>query len=236
MDTSFYTGIRGVKTQQERMNVISNNIANVNTYGYKTKNSSFQDMLYYNQRDRAGEVTNLTAGTGALHSHITTDFSGSGFHVSGGALDFAINGEGFFKLQDPQTGEVTYTRNGHFGQSRRSDGFYLVTDSGKFVVDSQGQPIRVNQGELSRQPAVYDFANTDGMLSIGNNEFAPVEKNGNATLVVDAQLVNGYLEMSNVDLAKEMADTIEASRAYSYVLKMVQTADEVEQTINELRG
>ncbi|MCP1102526.1 flagellar basal-body rod protein FlgG [Aequitasia blattaphilus] len=236
MDTSFYTGIRGAKTQQEKMNVISNNIANVNTSGFKSKDSVFQDLMYYNMRDAQGKNVHLAAGAGALQSHVNTNFSGAGLQVTGNGTDYAIVGEGFFCLQEPTTGEITYTRNGKFSLSQRSDGFYLVSDSGKLVLGSNRQPITVNNGETSSEPGAFTFQNTDGMESIGNNEFRAIDKNGEPILSVEAKIEKGYLELSNVNLAKEMADTIEASRAYSYVLKMVQTADEVEQTINGLRG
>ena len=113
---------------------------------------------------------------------------------------------------------------------------YLITDAGKLVLDANRNPIRVVDGKAAVDPLVVTFANTDGMLSVGDNEFSPVPKNGPPLLVESPRLRSGYLEMSNVDLAEEYSKVIQASRAYSYALKMVQTSDEVEQTINSLRG
>lgn len=235
MNTSFYTASRGVRTQQDKMGVISNNIANAYTYGYKTKHSVFQDLLYYNMRSDGGDTTKLTAGTGTILGHTNTDYSQSGLGPAIGANDYAISGDGFFMLRDPMTNAVSYTRNGHFSLSLRGDTFYLVTDSNKLVLDQNGNPIQAVDGKPQGSPGIYTFQNTDGMQSTGNNEYVPAAKNGNPVPNPDAKLEVGMLEMSNVDMAQEMADTVEASRAYSYVLKMLQTSDEVEQTLNSLR-
>ncbi|HAX51242.1 flagellar hook-basal body protein [Muricomes intestini] len=235
MDTSFYTAARGAMTQQERMNVISNNIANVNTPGYKTKEAVFLELMHYNMRAPQGRNTHLTAGAGAAVNHTNTNFSGAGFQEGDGNYNFAISGDGFFMLRDP-AGGVSYTRNGHFSLSRRQDGFYLVSDSGKLVTDSSGNPIRFANGKIQGTPGIYTFQNTDGMLSTGMNEFQQAAKNGAPILSTDARLQEGVLEMSNVELADEMAKTMESSRAYSLMLKMMETSDEVEQTVNSLRS
>ncbi len=235
MDMSFYTAAVGTSTQQERMNTISNNIANVNTTAFKTKTAVFQDLMYVNMRAQDGEVTNLTAGTGAKISHTNTDFTNASYVPAPGGYNYAISGEGFFMLSDPTTNEISYTRSGIFSLSERVDGMYLATDGGKLVLDESGNPIQVQDGQLSGTPGVYDFANKDGMLSVGDSEFVPLEKNGPPILNEGAKVMAGYLEMSNVDLATELANTIESSRAYSYVLKMVQVSDEVTSTVNSLR-
>ena len=237
MDTSFYTAARGAMSQQERMNVVANNIANLNTTGYKTLSSVFMDLMYYNMRAPEGELTRLKAGTGVMQERTNIDFSSGGPGVTGQPYDYALTGEGFFMVRDPASGEITYTRDGHFSMSLRADGgMYLITDSGKLVLDGNRRPIRVTDGEVSAEPGVFTFVNTNGMLAVGNNEFSPVAKNGAPIRIENPDLKNGYLEMSNVDLAEEMSKTIESSRAYAYALKMVQTSDEVEQTINNLRG
>ncbi len=236
MDMSFYTAAVGTSTQQKRMDTISNNIANVNTTGFKSKTVAFQDLMYVNMRAEDGELTNLTAGTGTKISHTNTDFNGAGFAPAEGGYNYAISGDGFFMLSDPTTNEISYTRNGVFSASERADGMYLTSDGGKLVLDENRNPIRLGEDdELSGLPGIYDFINKDGMLSVGDNEFIPVEKNGEPFLNPEAKLMENFLEMSNVDLATELANTIEASRAYSYVLKMVQVSDEVTSTVNSLR-
>ncbi|CUX49459.1 flagellar hook-basal body protein [Clostridium sp. C105KSO13] len=235
MDTSFYTAMQGAMTQQERMNVISNNIANINTPGYKAKDAVFLELMHYNMRAAEGRDTQLTAGAGPAVNHTNTNFSGAGFQKGDGNYNFAISGDGFFLLQDP-AGGVSYTRNGHFSLSRRQDGFYLVSDSGKLVADSSQNPIRFVNRKIQGTPGIYTFQNTDGMLSTGMNEFQPTAKNGTPVLSNNARLEEGVLEMSNVELANEMAKTMESSRAYSLMLKMMETSDEVEQTVNSLRS
>lgn len=236
MDTSFYAAARGAMSYQDRLNVISNNIANVNTTGYKSKNAAFLDLMYYNMHAPEGTDTRVKAGTGSLVERTDINFDGGGIVPSDGAYDYAIVGEGFFQLRNPVTNEITYTRNGCFAASLRGNEFYLVTDSGKLVLDGTGNPIRIMNGELQSQPGIYTFNNFNGMQSSGTNEFIPVQKNGNPMLATGSTLRKGSLEQSNVDFSDEMTKTIESSRAYSYVLKMIQTTDEIEQTINSLRG
>lgn len=235
MDTSFYSAVRGAMTQQRNMDIISNNIANINTTGYKSKTASFQDLVYYNMNAPQGEVTRLGAGTGADIERTETDFSQAGFTRTGRMLDYAIQGNGFFMLRNPSDNTISYTRNGNFQLSQRADGFYLADARGKLVLDENQNPIRYEEGALTASPGIYDFVHTDGMISIGDGEYMPDDKNGAPVLAEDAQLLQGSLENSNVDLASEMSKVIESSRAYSYMLKMVQTSDEIEQTINSLR-
>lgn len=237
MNMSFYTAALGAVGQQEKMNVIANNIANVNTDGFRSKNAVFSDLMYYNMRDEQGADTRVKAGSGIALGRTDTDFSESSMAPTGGNTDFAITGRGFFMLQDPNTQAVSYSRNGKFSMSLRADGFYLVNDSGKLVLDENRNPIRLDEEGFvgGARPGIYTFPVQQGMLNTGNNEMTATEKNGEPVLSADAELHQGYLEQSNVNLADEMSKTIECSRAYSYVLKMIQTSDEIEQVINSLR-
>ena len=237
MNMSFYTAALGAVGQQEKMNVIANNIANVNTDGFRSKNAVFSDLMYYNMRDEQGADTRVKAGSGIAMGRTDTDFSESSMAPTGGNTDFAISGRGFFMLQDPNTHAVSYSRNGKFNMSLRADGFYLVNDNGKLVLDENRNPIRLDEEGIvgGARPGIYTFPVQQGMLNTGNNELTATEKNGEPVLSADAELRQGYLEQSNVNLADEMSKTIECSRAYSYVLKMIQTSDEIEQVINSLR-
>ena len=237
MNMSFYTAALGAAGQQEKMNVIANNIANVNTDGFRSKNAVFSDLMYYNMRDEQGADTRVKAGSGIAMGRTDTDFSESSMAPTGGNTDFAISGRGFFMLQDPNTQAVSYSRNGKFNMSLRADGFYLVNDNGKLVLDENRNPIRLDEEGIvgGARPGIYTFPVQQGMLNTGNNELTATEKNGEPVFSADAELRQGYLEQSNVNLADEMSKTIECSRAYSYVLKMIQTSDEIEQVINSLR-
>ncbi len=239
MYTSFYTAARGAMEEQEKLNVVGHNLANANNYGYKAKTTVFTDLMYYNLNNYTGEDTRYKAGAGINVEKTNTDFSPKGLITTEDKFDFAIVGKGFFMLRSPITNEITYTRNGHFSMSKRGNEFYLVNDNGNFVLDQNRNPIRVldgNTGELSSQIGVYGFNVLDGMQSTGNNEFTPVLKNGEPFLMRDAKLVDRALEMSGVDVADDFTRMIEAQRAYSYALKMVQTSDEVVNTINTLRA
>jgi len=269
MDASFYTAARGAMTEQEKLNVISNNMANVNTCGYRAKTTVFSDLLYYNMHSYDRNST----GTGVKVQHTNTSFEPGGITAAtDGGYNFAIEDEGFFMLQDQIDGSITYTRAGNFSLSIHGDGeddeseIYLISDTRKLVLDRDGEPIRLvdekdskdyvededdddydydddddeesdlfKKRVLSAKPAIYTFENMNDMQAVGNNEYRPIERNGEPILLESKRPVEGYLELSNEDIVQDMADVVIASRAYSYALKMVTTSDEVEQTINGLR-
>jgi flagellar basal-body rod protein FlgG len=238
--SSFYTAALGAVGQQSKLNVVANNLANVNNYGFKAKNAVFRDLMYYNLNNYNGDETSIKAGTGIYMEKADTNFEPSGFELTERDYDFAILEDGFFMLRNPATNDITYTRNGRFSLSLRGEEFYLVNDSGNLVLDQNQNPIQMvvdeyGKNTLEAQPAVYDFAVKNGMQNVGDNEYVPVEKNGDPILT-DQEALQGALEMSGVDTANEIVRMIESQRAYSYALKMVQTSDEVTATINGLRG
>lgn len=235
MYTSFYTAARGAMEEQKKLDVVANNFANVNNYGYKSKAAVFSDLMYYNLNNYRGDDTPMKSGVGIVVEKTDTKFDPSGFVPTQGDYDYAIVEDGFFMLRSPITGDITYTRNGHFSLSKRGTEFYLVNDTGNFVLDQNQNPILVTGGELGGEIGVYGFDVLDGMLSVGDNEFTPVEKNGDPYLIPGAKMVDHTLEMSGVDTAEEMTRTIEAQRAYSLALRMVTTSDEIMGTINTLR-
>ena len=244
MNMSFYTAAVGASQQQKRLNIVANNIANVNTYGYKAEKPSFAALMYGNVTGIDEEQ--LPRGAGARMISANTDYSAMGpIADTGRSLDYAIMGRGFFALIDPASGDISYTRDGSFTMSgyQRPDKdgsleqvFMLSDGEGRFVLDQSGAPIEVADPKDSQPVAVYDFANTDGMNPIGSNRYLPVEKNGVPILVENAVVLQGSLEGSSTDLANEMTKVIEVQRSFSYALRMVQTSDEVTTTINGLRG
>lgn len=263
MNGSFYTAALGASGQQSKIDVLANNISNVNTVGYKSKNSTFTNLLYRNM-DRGAGGARLQSGVGVKVNTVATDFTATTYITTEQPYDYAIEGNGFFMLEDPVTGARSYTRNGHFSLSRVEDTLYLVTDEGKRVMNKDEEPVIVeidqeiytdeeeeieeeeeeeidedNVDDLVNNPlriGLFDFRIREGMESIGNAEFVPTEMNGEPVAIAENGMIKGALERSGVDFAKEMAKLVESQRAYSYALKMLQTSDEIESMINSLRG
>ena len=238
MELSFYTAAVGAHAQQGRMNIIANNLANINTEGYKAQSAGFVDLLY-NKYYRAA-TRDPETGCGARVEKTDILYEQGGLMPTGLPYDYAINGEGFFAVYDPGSGNMYYTRNGQFSLSNyvnEGEMFMLVNDKGYLVLDRAFAPITVHPKDQNQDLniGVFDFVSKEGMLLLGDNLYAPVEKQGGPFLNENAEVLPGRLEMANVDLAYEMSKVIETQRAYQMTLKMVQTSDEIEQTINNLR-
>ena len=251
MDLSFYTAAVGAQQQQDRLDVHGNNIANVNTYGFRARIPSFSSLM----TGQVSAVTqDLARGVGSRLEDSETDFRTTGVTGTGRALDFAIDGDGFFALMDPATGEITYTRDGSFIMSdypvRGEEGkewiaeeettWRLTDGQGRFVLGINGAPIDIQvtgttdlfSEELNI--GVFDFVNRNGMQSLNDNRHIPVGKNGQVTLG-SGHVIQGFLELSNADLANEMVKVIESQRSFQYMLRMITTSDEIETTVNNLR-
>jgi len=238
MNLSFYTAATGARAHQTRMDIIGNNIANINTEGFKSKNAGFVDLLY--ERYFAAATEDPETGVGVRVETTNTLFTQGGVIPTGGAHDFAIMGDGFFSVFDNATGEIYYTRNGNFVLSNFSNDtnmFYLVNQMGHIVLDREFGLISVDTSDENQEimPGVFDFNIQDGLVRSGNNLFQTTPKNGEPFLNDESRVVRGYIEMSNVDLAQEMSRVIEAQRAFQLSIRMVQTSDEVENTIINLR-
>lgn len=243
MNKSFYTGAVGAIQQQKHLNVRGNNIANINTYGFKNNKATFENLMYGYVDGIDGERLPRGAGTRVVMTN--NDFRSGAAKGTDRHLDYMIAGDGFFALRDPQTNDISYTRDGSFtmsefrraGANGQEELYYLLSDGdGRVVLDENWEPIEVTDESAKQPVAVFDFVNKDGMYAIGANRFLPLDKNGAPILVEDATVWQGFLEASNTDLGDEMVKVIEAQRSFSYALKMVQTSDEIETTINGLRG
>ena len=263
MNMSFYVGALGADASQKKMGVISNNLANINNTAFKPKNAIFSDLINYNLNDSPEAKTDLQAEAGTAVVRTNTEYSPAAFHTTGQPNDYAIgNANAFFKLQDPSSGEITYTRNGHFHAGEMPDGkFYLFTESGKHVLDENGKKMLADDTALKAIEAagqtggntanannateegkqkigVYTINYPSRLVNKGDNELAirPGDQNNKDSVIQNPVLESGTLESSGTDMAKEMTRLIESQRAFTYALKMVQTSDEVEGTINQLRG
>ena len=263
MNMSFYVGALGADASQKKMGVISNNLANINNTAFKPKNAIFSDLINYNLNDSPEAKTDLQAEAGTAVVRTNTEYSPAAFHTTGQPNDYAIgNANAFFKLQDPSSGEITYTRNGHFHAGEMPDGkFYLFTESGKHVLDENGKKMLADDTALKAIEAAgqtggntanannateevkqkigdYTINYPSRLVNKGDNELAirPGDQNNKDSVIQNPILESGTLESSGTDMAKEMTRLIESQRAFTYALKMVQTSDEVEGTINQLRG
>ncbi len=243
MNVSFYTAAVGAAEQQDRLDVHGNNIANVNTFGFRAGKPTFTQLMYSEVQGIEGD---LPCGTGSRLDAADTDFRGSGLHETGLEYDYAIQGHGFFCLLDPATGEYSYTRDGSFTAAHFGNVWYLSDGNGRQVLDQSpdgnpinGRPIEVNVSQVNApgnplNVGIYDFINYNGMRYLGDNRFLNIDKNGQPVQGMGT-LVQGYVEKSNADFANEITKVIETQRSFTYMIKMIITSDEIETTVNQLR-
>ncbi len=264
MIRSLWTAATGMKSQQLNIDTISNNLANVNTTGYKAQRLEFKDLLYEtlkksNLTDENGRPVNLEVGHGVMASATTRDFMKGSVVETHNTLDFAIDGEGFFVVSMPN-GDIKYTRDGSFklsmdkdeGMLTTSDGYYIL-DEGDDEIKIDGELTDINVDELGNISAkdkndkivdlgrlkIVRFVNPEGLLSDGMNLFSATDASGEASLIdadkMDGRILQGYLEMSNVQVVEEMIKMITAQRAYETSSKTIQASDEMLQQANNLR-
>ncbi len=231
MINGFYAAKAGAKVFQTSLDITANNIANANTQGYKAQTASFTDLVYTNAQ--GGE---FLAGNGARLAS-TSVLSGQGGLGQDGERSAAIEGEGFFAVQNAQ-GDTVYTRSGSFSLSAEGEARYLVSADGGYVLNQNGQRIALEGEDIRtaiRQAALYSFPNPDALTALGNSRFAATEASGDAVIDNASQLVESAYELSNVDLVTEMTRMMLAQRGFQFNLRMLQTADELEQVVNSLR-
>lgn len=270
MNQSFFIGAVGAHQQLQRLTVHANNIANLNTYGFKAEKPRFAQLMYEDlkaigtaeegaePRVNQDDFEMLPSGVGACLWTTATDFNLGPIAETGRDQDYAIAGDGFFAVADLQTGEISLTRNGAFvisslmrptgetdengetlvdenGQPVMEEVWYLSDNEGRFVLSTTGGMIEVENAREEQPVGVFDYINYNGMEHINDTRFQAIDKNGGIR-ASDTPLMRKFLEMSNADLADEITKVIETQRAYGMALKMVQTSDEIETTINGLRG
>ncbi len=236
MQLSFYSAAVNASSHQKRIDVVANNIANINTDGYKAKNAGFVDLIYQNIRRPADEVTDLKNGSGTRVGKVDTSFMPGAAKTTDSPFDYFIEGDGLFAVYNKATDTISYTRAGSFHMSQGIDGkFYLAAPNGDLVLSSTKQPIQVTSPEDKLDIGVFDFPNKDGMLSVGNTYYSPLAKNGAPFLATNARLERKMVEASNVNMTNEMTILIQEQRAFQMNLKMLQTSDEITQNIQNLR-
>ncbi len=259
---SLNIGATGMLAQQLNVEVISNNIANMNTTGFKRQRAEFNDLLYQNLR-RVGSTssdtgtivpTGVQLGLGVKPAAVYRITEQGNISITDNPLDVAINGEGYFTIELP-SGETGYTRAGAFqlspdGDIVTPDGYVIqpgitipinatsisINASGEVSVDIDGQvaPQVVGNIELAT------FPNPAGLDAIGDNTFLQTAASGQAnvaapTSIGTGSLLQGALETSNVNVVAEITNLITAQRAYEMNSKVIQSSDEMMQSVSNLR-
>ncbi len=257
MVRALYTAWTGLRNEEKRMDVVTNNMANANTTGYKKIEVTSQSF----DRQLAVKINDVTVGTdtvqgiggvtlGVKIGETYFDMSQGSFKQTENLYNFALSGKGFFTISTTnKAGETTtrYTRDGDFTITK--DG-YLVTKDGDFVLGNGGNPIQIpgaNTAEISVNSLgeiyvdgnyintfqLVDFENYEALSSYGENMYEPVE--GAVMIDAEATVQQGYLEMSNVNMVTEMVDMIAVTRAYETNQKMIQTVDNtLDKAVNEI--
>ncbi|PKY11237.1 flagellar basal body rod protein FlgG [Acidithiobacillus marinus] len=251
MMRSLYVAATGLEGEQTKMDVIANNLANVNTTGFKQSRAVFQDLLYQNLRQPGAQSSQTTQypsglqlGTGVRVMSTERLMTQGNLTQTGNALDVGINGQGFFQIMQPN-GTIAYSRDGTFqmnnqGQLVNSNGYLLqppvtippnaqsitIGNDGtvSVVLPGQAQPQQVGTIQLA------NFINPTGLQSIGDNLYlqtgsSGAPQTGQPTLNGLGSVQQGYLESSNVNVVSELVDMIATQRAYEINSKAVSTSD-----------
>lgn len=251
MDASLWIAKTGLDAQQTRMSVIANNLANVNTHGFKRDRAVFEDLLYQNIRQPGGQQsvdtqspTGLMVGTGTRVVATEKTHTQGNLITTGNALDLAVQGDGFFQIQMAD-GTIAYTRDGGFKISSTGQ---VVTSNGSLLIPNITLPANVatltigRDGTISAeltngggaqtlgQIQVARFLNPAGLQAMGQNLMRETPASGPPQLQVPGEagagsLMQGTLEASNVNVVEEMVNMIETQRAYEINSKAISSVD-----------
>lgn len=234
MIKAYYTATNGAISNKNYLDVISNNMANIQTEGFKKSKPEFSDLIYTNMRGTKGADTELKSGSGSKISKVDVVFSQGTPYQTGVKTDFAILGKGFFAVQFEE--ENLFTRGGSFEITNIDDENYL-TYQGGYILNNQEEPIIIkNSDDIdSIEIGVFTFNNNADLEQAGNNLYRISNEDAEFN-IAEAKVLKGYLEASNVEISDEMVKLIQIQRAFQLNSTVIKTADEIEQTINTLRG
>lgn len=266
---SLWTAASGMKTQQMYVDSIANNLANVNTGGYKKESMEFKSLFYQTLRESGvdangnGSPVSLQVGHGVRAIANVKNFSQGSLETTNNPLDFSIDGNGFFAVQN-QNGETIYTKAGAFKISLMEDSIRLATSEGYPVLNTEGQPIELDNNfsatnllvdslgkmsymtpegaqDLDIQMGVVQFRNPAGLDSIGGGFYNSTGVSGqpiyeaNDEEIKKSRVSQNTLEASNVQVVDEMVKMIVAQRAYEVSSKAIQTSDDMLGLANNLK-
>ncbi len=251
----------GLHSRQRQLDLLSHNIANVNTIGFKGSQSGFQALIRETTLTEEDAALTLNGqagqtvqeGMGTLFTHSTRSFVQGSLTQTNNPYDLAVSGDGFFQVTNP-AGTVLYTRAGNFhrdtaGNLVSVDGYRLQPvvaipeEISEVYIDPSGRLLGHTPGETAVQELgviqLALFANPDGLENVGNHAFTATAASGPAELGEAnvggrGSMISGYLEESNVDLSQEMTELLRSQRAYSMSLRSLHVADEIWRLANEM--
>jgi len=257
---SLWTATTGMSAQTLNIDVISNNLANVSTTGFKRSRADFQDLLYQIMEvpgsptsDETQSPTGIQVGLGVKTAGVTKNFTTGDLIQTENELDVAIEGDGFFQVDMPN-GNTGYTRAGTFrldgdGRMVTSDGYVLqpeitIPEDATEVTISESGVVSALLGDETESTElgnldIAKFVNPAGLLAVGRNLFRETESSGAAAVGTPGEegygtLLQGYYENSNVNMVEELAHLITSQRAYEINSRVVSTSDEMMQTVTNL--
>ena len=260
MINSLWISKTGMEAQQTQLDVISNNLANVSTNGFKKSHAVFEDLMYQNIRQAGANAaeqstlpTGLQIGLGVRTVATSRSFSQGNLQQSGNNLDVAIQGNGFFQVTMPD-GSTGYTRDGAFqvdnqGRMVNSSGFPVAngvtvpSNATSIIVSAEGAVSAVIPGTVAPQPigniTLANFINPAGLDPNGQNTYAETAASGQPNVAAAGSngtgtLMQGFVETSNVNVVQELVTMIQTQRAYEMNSKAIQTSDQMLQKLGQL--
>lgn len=252
MVRGLYIATMGMLLDEAKLNNLANNLANVDTTGYKNDRLAFRTYLEreiyrFEPHPERHDIDVQHIGKlemASILDEVRVDMSRGKIEETGSPYDLAIDGEGFFAVADGEN--VYFTRNGNF--YRDSLG-HLVTSEGYRILDIRGEPVQLDvddyiapdgtvrgpNGEIRSTIAIYRFDNPSKLEKLGYTMFTPTEESGPPALEENARLMVGFLERSNVDPLKEMVNMITAQRHYEISQRVITTTDTLlDQAVNQI--
>ena len=260
MMRSLWIAKTGLDAQQTQLDVVSNNLANVSTNGFKRSRAVFEDLLYQTLRPAGAQSSQQTqvpeglqVGTGVRPIATARLHTQGNLQQTGNQFDLAVNGAGFLQIQMPD-GTTSYTRDGSMhidaqGQLVTSNGFALspaitipanaqsvtVAPDGTISVTQQGSAAAVQVGSIQ----LANFINPAGLQALGQNQYAETAASGTATTGTPGSnglgsINQGYVETSNVNVVEEMVNMIQTQRAYEINSKAIQASDQMLQKLSQI--
>lgn len=260
MFNSLWISKTGMEAQQMQLDVISNNLANSSTTGFKRAHAVFEDLIYQNLRQAGSSTseqsqlpTGLQVGLGVRTVATSRNFTQGSLQQTGKGLDVAIQGNGFFQITMPD-GTINYTRDGAFqvnaqGQIVTSNGLPVANgitvpaNATNISISADGNVTATIPGQVAPQPigtiALASFINPAGLDPRGQNLYAETAASGQPNTGTPGsnglgQLMQGFLETSNVNVVQELVTMIQVQRAYEMNSKAIQTSDQMLQKLGQL--